>query len=256
MSSFTQVAKQVAIDSGRGVRSIYYRLDRLSPEQRADDSIFLQFYEKFEGDIIQELLKLYPDHSYYANYHSGLINSQRFSWYVGVSGADNFRVGSTHFSITVALEMDGELQSAIIYDPIADKIIAEASKGLGVLSEDEEQRVRLGKSDGKVENAFVLTAVTNKADDIARFSNVLAKTKVQRVLGDFAKDSALVIKGQYSAYYASSFDVCTLKAVQLVAKEAGSLVTDFRGSENVEASGNVVISHPKLLKEFLRTLQI
>lgn len=256
MSSFTQVAKQVAIESGRTIRSIYYRLDRLSPEQRADDALFVQFYEKIEGELIENLLKLYPDHSYYANYHSGLVNSQRFSWYVGVSGADNFRIGNPHFSITIALEMDGELQSAVIYDGVADKIIAEASKGLGVLSEDEEQRVRVGKSDGKIENAFVLTAVSAKEDDLSRFANMLRATKAQRILGDFAKDSALVIKGQYSAYYAAGFDVCTLKAVQLIAKEAGSLVTDYRGSEDVETSGNVVIAHPKLLKELLRTLQI
>ncbi len=256
MSSFTQVAKQVAIDSGRGVRSIFYRLDRLSPEQRADDNLFLQFYEKFEGDIIQELLNLYPDHTFYANHHSGLTNSPRFSWYVGVSGSENFRVGSSHFSITIALEIDGELQSAIIYDPIADKIVAEASKGVGVLSEDQEQRVRLGKSDGKVENAFVLTAVTTKEEDIDRFGQVLYKTKLQRILGDFAKDSTLVVKGQYSAYYASTFDLCTLKAVQLVAREAGYLVTDYRGSEDVETSNSVVVAHPKLLKQFLQALQL
>ncbi len=256
MSSFTQVAKQVAIDSGRTIRSIYYRLDRLSPEQRADDALFVQFYERIEGELIENLLKLYPDHSFYANYHSGLVNQSRFSWYVGLSGAENFRVGSSHFSVSIALEMDGELQSAVIYDGVADKIIAEASKGLGVLSEDEEQRVRIGKSDGKIENAFMLTAISAKEDDISRFTKMLRATKAQRILGDFAKDSALVVKGQYSAYYAAGFDVCTFKAVQLVAKEAGFLVTDYRGSEDVETSGNIVIAHPKLLKELLRALQI
>lgn len=256
MSSFTQVAKQVAIDSGRTIRSIYYRLDRLSPEQRADDALFVQFYERIEGELIENLLKLYPDHSFYANYHSGLVNQSRFSWYVGLSGAENFRVGSSHFSVSIALEMDGELQSAVIYDGIADKIIAEASKGLGVLSEDEEQRVRIGKSDGKIENAFMLTAISAKEDDISRFTKMIRATKAQRILGDFAKDSALVVKGQYSAYYAAGFDVCTFKAVQLVAKEAGFLVTDYRGSEDVETSGNIVIAHPKLLKELLRALQI
>lgn len=256
MSSFTQVAKQVAIDSGRTIRSIYYRLDRLSPEQRADDALFVQFYERIEGELIENLLKLYPDHSFYANYHSGLVNQSRFAWYVGLSGAENFRVGSSHFSVSIALEMDGELQSAVIYDGVADKIIAEASKGLGVLSEDEEQRVRIGKSDGKIENAFMLTAISAKEDDISRFTKMLRATKAQRILGDFAKDSALVVKGQYSAYYAAGFDVCTFKAVQLVAKEAGFLVTDYRGSEDVETSGNIVIAHPKLLKELLRALQI
>src|SRR5699024_1896835 len=209
-----------------------------------------------EGELIENLLKLYPDHSFYANYHSGLVNQSRFSWYVGLSGAENFRVGSSHFSVSIALEMDGELQSAVIYDGVADKIIAEASKGLGVLSEDEEQRVRIGKSDGKIENAFMLTAISAKEDDISRFTKMLRATKAQRILGDFAKDSALVVKGQYSAYYAAGFDVCTFKAVQLVAKEAGFLVTDYRGSEDVETSGNIVIAHPKLLKELLRALQI
>ena len=220
MSSFTQVAKQVAIDSGRTIRSIYYRLDRLSPEQRADDALFVQFYERIEGELIENLLKLYPDHSFYANYHSGLVNQSRFSWYVGLSGAENFRVGSSHFSVSIALEM----------------------------------RVRIGKSDGKIENAFMLTAISAKEDDISRFTKMLRATKAQRILGDFAKDSALVVKGQYSAYYAAGFDVCTFKAVQLVAKEAGFLVTD--GSEDVETSGNIVIAHPKLLKELLRALQI
>lgn len=256
MSVFTQVAKQVAIESGRTIRSIYYRLDRLSPEQRADDALFVQFYQKIEGEIIENLLKLYPDHSFYANYHSGIVNSPRFSWYVGLSGADNFRVGNPHFSITIALEMDGELQSALIYDGIADKVIAESAVGLGVLCEDEEQRIRVGKSDGKVENAFVLTAVAPKEDQLTRFEKALRRTKAVRILGDFAKDSALVVKGQYSAYYASGFDICTAKSVKLIAKEAGFLVTDFRGSEDIETNGEIVIAHPKLMKELLRMLQI
>ncbi len=256
MSSFTQVAKQVAIDSGSTIRSIYYRLDRLNPEQRADDSLFQQFYERIEGKIIDDLLKLYPDHSFYANFHEGLLNSKRFSWYVGLSGAENFRVANAHFSVTIALEMDGELLSAVIYDPIADKVVAEASKGVGALCEDETQRIRLGKSDGKIENAFVLTAVTAKEEDMQRFSVMQRKVKAVRILGDLAKDCAAVIKGQYSLYFAPSFDLCTVKAVQLVAKEAGLLVTDFRGNENIEESGTIVLTHPKLLKDSLITLRL
>ncbi len=256
MSSFTQVAKQAAIESGRHIRSIYYRLERLNFEQRADDALFQQFYESIENSVIEGLLSFYPDHAYYANFHPGKVTDSRFSWYVSLSGAENFRQIQSHFSITVALEMDGELQSAVIYDPIANKIVAEASKGDGVLCEDEEQRVRLGKSDGKIENAALLTAVAPLDQEITRFGAMLRRTRMQRILGDFAKDSALVIKGEYSAYYAATFDLATLKAVQLVAREAGLLVTDYRGNEDVAASGTVVVTHPKLLKELLQALQI
>ncbi len=256
MSSFTQVAKQAAIESGRHIRTIYYRLERLNLEQRADDAIFQQFYESIEENVITGLMQFYPDHAYYANFHPGKVRDSRFAWYVSLSGAENFRQIDPHFSISVAFEMDGELQSAVIYNPITNKIVLEASKGDGVLCEDEEQRVRLGKSDGKIENAALLTAVVPHDQEIARFGTMLRHARMQRVLGDFAQDCALVIKGVYSAYYAPSYDLATLKAVQLIAKEAGLLVTDYRGNEDVTASGTVVVTHPKLLKELLRALQL
>lgn len=251
MNSYTQVAQQVAIDAGRTIRSIFYRLERLNPEQEADDSLYKRFYEQIESELVEAILKLYPNHTIYASNLSTLKNDARFEWFISVSGEENFRARNPYFSVTLALDIDGETHAAVIYDPIADKVTA-ASRTDGVVQED--QRVRIEKSDGKIAHANILTRLSRDETQLARIAYLHRITKSVRVLGDLAQDTVLVGKGVYSGYFADEFDHNVLKAAALVAKEAGLLVTDFRGSENVEKSGTVVISHPRLLKEFLKAL--
>ena len=40
-------------------------------------------------------------------------------------------------------------------------------------------------------------------------------------------------------------------AGELLAKEAGAIVTDFVGGHNYENSGNIVVANPRVLKEML-----
>ncbi len=251
MNSYTQVAQQVAIDAGRSIRSIFYRLERLNPEQQADDALYKRFYEQIEAELVEGILKLYPNHTIYASNLSTLKNDSRFEWFISLSGEENFRARNPHFSVTLALDMDGETHAAVIYDPIADKVTT-ASRTEGALQED--QRLRIEKSDGKIANANILTQFSRDEAQLSRIAYLHKISRSVRVLGDIAQDTILVAKGVYSGFFADEFDHNALKAAALVAKEAGLLVTDFRGAEDVEKSGKVVIAHPRLLKEFLKSL--
>ena len=72
-----------------------------------------------------------------------------------------------------------------------------------------------------------------------------------RRAGSAALDLAYVAAGRVDGFWEIGLKPWDTAAGELLAKEAGAIVTDFVGGHNYENSGNIVVANPRVLKEML-----
>jgi len=177
-----------------------------------------------------------------------------------IDGTTNFLHGIPHFAIAIALEREGQLVSAVIYNPIADDMFT-AEKGYGAYLNDKRLRVAARKN---LADAVVATGTPNvghSAEHRARFNTELnaamAATTGVRRFGSAALDLAWVAAGRYDTFWERGLKAWDVAAGILLVKEAGGVVTDLTGrdAEMALKTGDILASNEALHPQFLKLLK-
>jgi myo-inositol-1(or 4)-monophosphatase len=169
-----------------------------------------------------------------------------------IDGTTNFLHGIPHFAISIALEMEGDIIAGVVYNPIVEEMFY-AEKGQGAFLNDRRLRV---SSRTKMHEAVMATGIPFHGrpghepflKELARVMNDVAGV---RRMGTASLDLAYVAAGRYEGFWESGLQPWDIAAGVLLVREAGGFVTDFKGGQNVLASGNIVAANAKLHKQLL-----
>jgi myo-inositol-1(or 4)-monophosphatase len=172
-----------------------------------------------------------------------------------IDGTTNFLHGIPHFAISIALEREGALVSAVIHNPITDDMFV-AEKGHGAYLNDKRLRVAARKN---LAEAVVATGTPNigyTQDHHARFRaqlrDVMAGTAAVRRFGAASLDLAFVAAGRFDAFWEGHLRAWDMAAGILLVKEAGGVVSDLNGRDKMLDSGHILAAnealHPQILK--------
>lgn len=185
--------------------------------------------------------------------HGGTDTSNR--WIVDpLDGTTNFLHGIPHFSISIALERDGELFAGVIYSPIADEMFV-AEKGIGAYLNGRRLRVSGRRN---VEEALFATGLPFKGlpdHDLAvrQVKSVMAVSAGIRRYGSAALDLAWVAAGRYDGYWENGLNPWDVAAGIVLVREAGGFVTDLSGGRKMLSGGGILAANSEL-HEPLRAL--
>ena len=158
-----------------------------------------------------------------------------------LDGTTNFLHGIPQFCISIALERQGRLSAAVVYDPIADELFT-AERGSGAFVNDRRLRVAARRS---LDEAVICTGMPYKghgdhAAYMRELEAVVPKVAGVRRFGAAALDLAWVAAGRFDGFWEHSLSPWDVAAGTLLVREAGGFVTDLAGGEGVlEADGIV-----------------
>ena len=83
----------------------------------------------------------FPDHGIMAEEETSIRNASGFIWIIDpLDGTTNYAHGYPCFSVSIALEHEGELIVGVVYDPMRDELFS-AEKGMGAYLNDRKIRV-------------------------------------------------------------------------------------------------------------------
>ena len=171
--------------------------------------------KRVEEILIGELTKYKKNYSFLTE-ESGKIenNDNDKKWIIDpIDGTTNFLHGIPHFAISIALEIDGELKSALIHDPIKNEMFF-ADKNNGAYFNN--QRIRVSKKNLLEDCLFGTNIFGIKSTNL----NV-------RCLGSAALDLAYVSSGRLDGFFQNSLNVWDVAAGRLIVEEAGGKVNNF-----------------------------
>ncbi len=252
------IALRAARKAGELIEQAMERVDLVTIEEKSRNDFVTEIDKKVEREIIYNLKKTYPTHSMHGE-EFGLQEGKEpdYEWIIDpLDGTTNFIHGIPHFSISIACKIKGQIEHAVVYDPMKREEFT-ASRGRGAALNGRRIRVsnRLNLDGALIGtgipfNGYALEQLTPY---LATVAELAGQTAGIRRAGSAALDLAYVAAGRFDAFWEMNLKTWDIAAGILLVKEAGGLISDFNGGENYVKSGHIVCGAPKVFKP---TLQI
>lgn len=251
------IAVRAARVAGTIIMRGYENRDDLKLEQKGLNDFVTQIDKDAEQAIIHKIQQSYPDHAFIGEESGTTGENAEFTWIIDpLDGTTNFVKGIPHFCISIALLHKGKLDQALIFDPLRSELFT-AGRGAGAQLNGYRIRVSQAKD---LSNTVLATAFPFRdRQGFAEYNQVFCKIFEQsgdvRRSGSAALDLAYVASGRYDGYYERGVKPWDVAAGELIVREAGGIVTDFKGNNDPLNAGEIVAGSPKVIKTLIGHLK-
>ena len=261
MHPMLNTALSVARSTGDMISKAFEQVDLVDVEAKGANDFVTKVDRASEERIIDGLRKRYPDHSFLGE-ENGLVEGQGegkdYVWVIDpLDGTTNFIHGVPHFAISIGLKIKGQLEVAVVLDPMRKEEFT-ASRGRGAQLNGRRLRVT---SRSKLDGALLATGFPFRPDQnrifdsyLGMFGDFARSTAGIRRAGAAALDLAYVASGRYDGFWEFGLSEWDMAAGTLLVTEAGGLIGDPKGGMDHLKSGDVVCAPPKLFKAMLQTI--
>jgi myo-inositol-1(or 4)-monophosphatase len=163
--------------------------------------------------------------------------------------------GFPTFAVSIACQMSGRMEHAVIYDPMRQEIFS-ASRGSGAYLENKRLRVSRQRT---LDGALISTGFPYRENlqlldtYMGMMKAVIQRASGLRRPGSAALDLAYVAAGRTDGFWEIGLKAWDTAAGTLLIREAGGLVATLDGGE-YKQNGNIVAGSPRVFNELLETL--
>lgn len=205
-----------------------------------------------ETTIVGGLLDARPDDGIVAEEGGSRRGTSGVDWYVDpIDGTTNFVYGHPGWCVSVAAAVDGVLVAGVVVDPERGESFT-AIRGGGAWCNDEP----IGASRREdLATALVATgfayAPERRLAQARLLESLLPEVRDIRRMGSAALDLCSVACGRVDAYFEAWLNPWDVAAGELLAVEAGAVVTGLDGGP---ARAGAVLAAPPVLYAALRSL--
>lgn len=260
MQPMLNIALRAARKAGDVIARAAEQMDRVQIESKGENNYVTEIDRKAEQEIIYHLQKAYPDHGFLAEESGESGNPESpYQWIIDpIDGTTNFVRGIPHFAVSIACIFQGQIEHAVILDPIRREEFT-ASRGRGAQLNGRRVRVTMNPS---LDGALVGTGIPFKSRSeqhipayMRSLEAVAKETAGIRRAGAASLDLAYVAAGRLDAFWEIGLSKWDIAAGILLVREAGGLLSDFQGAGSYYETGNIVAANPKCLKGLLQTIR-
>lgn len=229
--NYLEVAEKTAREAGVVLLENLGKVKKI--EFKAKNSLVTEVDKLSEEIIINNIKKSFPSHDIFAEESGRHSENSDYLWLIDpIDGTTNYAHAYPFFSISIALEVKGEVEIGLVYDPVKDEMFtAEAGKGAYLNGE----LIKVSKSDS-IEHSHVCTGFMHEIEwmveaNIKHFGNFIRRARAVRRDGSAALDVCYVACGRFDGFWELGLNPWDTAAAVLILEEAGGQVTTFSGDE-------------------------
>ena len=257
--AYTSPALNVMIAAARKAARPLIRdfgeLENLQISQKGPGDFVTHADKRTEQILIDELTRARPGYGFLGEEGGGIEGKDRSHRFIidPIDGTTNFLHGIPHFAISIALERDGVVVAALIFNPITDELYT-AEKGHGAYLNDQRLRVASRKemAPSLFATGLPFLGRPHHARAMAETATVMAVTSGIRRFGAASLDLAYVAAGRLDGFWEHGINLWDTAAGIVLVREAGGIVSDFQGRTDGLKGDDVVCAnehlHPQLIK--------
>jgi myo-inositol-1(or 4)-monophosphatase len=173
-----------------------------------------------------------------------------------LDGTTNYIHGYPAFSVSIALEYKCEIISGVIFDPLRNELFT-AEKGKGAFLNGQPIKV---STVSELKDSLISTGFPFRRKELIDvylklFRKLFHKVSDLRRAGSAALDLAHLASGRCDGFFEIGLSPWDIAAGSILIKEAGGVVTDFRGESDYLSTGNIAAGTPTLHKEILKEIK-
>lgn len=258
MNPMLNIAIRAARKAGNIIAKGYERRDELQTVKKSENDFVTNIDKASEAAIIEIIKKSYPEHTIICEESGALVGTDSdVQWVIDpLDGTTNFIKGLPHFAVSIAIRVKGRTEVGVVYDPIRNELFT-AVRGKGAKLND----IRLRVEDKRELKGTILATgfpfkktalmplqfamMTSLANDVADF----------RRTGSAALDLCYTAANRVDGYFEMGIKAWDIAAGNLIVREAGGLVCDFKGGHDYLTCSHVVCANPRIIKDILNKIQ-
>ena len=253
----------VAIKAARAAGAIINRaaldVEAVRISQKQVNDFVTEVDHASEQAIIETLLTAYPDHGILAEESGsqhGNPNADHI-WIIDpLDGTTNFIHGFPVYCVSIALQVRGKLEQAVVYDPTRNDLFT-ATKGRGAFM--NERRIRVSKR-VRLDECLLSTGFPFRPEDnfdkyLRLMGDMMQRTAGLRRPGAAALDLAYVAAGFTDGFFEIGLQAWDMAAGALLVTEAGGLVGNFTGEANYLEHKECMAASPRIYAQMVPLLQ-
>jgi myo-inositol-1(or 4)-monophosphatase len=221
------------------------------------NNLVTEYDKKAEDFIIGEIRSKYPDHAILAEESGASNETHSYRWIIDpLDGTVNFANNLPVFSVSIALEKDGEVILGCVYQPVLDEVFyAEKDKGAFM----NEKKINVSTKDD-IKSAFLVTGfpyniIENPRGAIDHFVKIIGAGIPVRRLGSAALDLSYVACGRFDAFWEVFLHPWDVAAGMIILKEAGGKITNYDGSDYTFEGETVIASNGLIHQDIIELLK-
>ena len=229
MAQLFATARDAAVEAGRLLLS---RLDGdFQVSKKGPIDLVTEMDLEAERIIISRIRESFPDHQILAEEKGASQGSEDFRWIIDpLDGTTNYAHGYRFFSVSIALEVGGQIALGVVYDPVTEELFS-ARHGEGAWLNDQSIGVS-GTED--LIDSMLCTGFSYDQQAMRRnlqlFSRIILESRAVRRDGSAALDLCYLACGRFDGFWELSLHPWDVAAGKLIAEEAGGRITSFDGS--------------------------
>ncbi|MFM1817385.1 MAG: Inositol-monophosphatase [Pseudomonadota bacterium] len=252
----------VAIKAARAAGAIINRaaldVEAVRISQKQVNDFVTEVDHASEAAIIDTLLTAYPDHGILAEESGsqhGNPNADHI-WIIDpLDGTTNFIHGFPVYCVSIALQVRGRIEQAVVYDPSRNDLFT-ATRGRGAFL--NERRIRVSKrvrlQESLISTGFPFRKGDNFNQYLVMMGDVMQKTAGLRRPGSAALDLAYVAAGFTEGFFETGLSPWDVAAGSLLVTEAGGLVGNFTGESDFLEQREMLAGTPRVYGQLVTIL--
>ena len=217
-------------------------LENLQVSRKGPKDFVTKTDKKVEKILIEELTKSKKNYSFITEETGKIINKNKDVFWVidPIDGTTNFLHGIPHFAISIALQMDNEIISGLIFDPIKNEMFY-AEKNNGAFFNNN--RIRASNKSNIEECLF--------ASNSDGLKSIFPKLNLRNT-GCAALDLAYVGCGRLDGYFHNKINLWDIASGIIIIQEAGGKINDIKDFQINKI--NIRAANPNIYEKMLRKL--
>jgi myo-inositol-1(or 4)-monophosphatase len=259
MHPFLTIADRAARLAGKRVMQAFEKHDQLKVYEKPSHELVTELDYLVEHLLIQHIHAAYPTHSILAEENGLVKRDEDYLWIIDpLDGTTNFIHGLPGFSISIAVQQQGVLQQALVYDPLGQEAFY-ATRGQGARLHQRRLKVSQHR---QVQHA--LCYINRPPIDSSELTHWLTiieglakKTASIRILGSAALGLAYVAAGRLDGFCSTAaLKPWDIAAGALLVQEAGGKVCDMMGGDQYLQTGKLVAANTRLYDELCQLTSV
>jgi len=257
LSPALNVMIAAARKAGRGLIRDFGELENLQISKKGPADFVSTADSRTERILIEELTKARPGYGFLLEESGTIEGRDKTHRFIidPIDGTTNFLHGIPQFAISIALEREGHLVSALVFNPVTDEMYV-AEKSHGAYLNDRRLRVaaRQNFSDILVASGAPFLGKEGREVFLKELEDVIASTAGMRRFGSASLDLAWTASGRFDAFWERNLKAWDIAAGILIVREAGGVVSDLDGRDCMMDCGHILAANDSLHRPLLALL--
>jgi len=242
-SDRTRLAEELARSAGALIREQYGAPTNVRTKEGRE--LVTDTDRRSEELIIEGIGKRFPDDVIVAEESSPEPSEGRAVWIIDpLDGTNNFAHGYPFFCVAIAVEIDGDVRTGVVYDPLRDELFL-AERGAGAVLNGVPIAV---SSEAALEESLVATGFPygrseSTVNNLANLNRFVLGVRGIRRGGSAELDLVSVACGRLDGFWELGLKTWDVSAGGVIVLEAGGRVTNCCSDAWDHRRGDIVASN-------------